>query len=202
MNIFNRLVVILVDLALIIGAVLILLITFGAVQSAQVLPGGLGESLAGQWLTSFTVMQPNATLVTTISAIAILVVGLLLLVYELRPAPQQRTITIRNDGLGNVTVRTESVRDLILYTVAQIPDVLQVQPHIETTSQGVRVRCRTAVTPDASIPQVGAEMQARIKSAVEQHLGLKVADVAVQAQLEPLAGVNSTRRAQPRRQLR
>lgn len=202
MNIFNRLIVILVDLALIIGAVLILLITFGAVQPAQVLPGGLAGSLVGQWLTSFTMMQPDATLITTISAIVIILVGLLLLIYELRPTPRQRTITIRNDGLGNVTVRTESVRDLILYTAAQIPDVLQVQPHVKTTSQGLHVHCRTAVTPDASIPQVGAEMQARIKSAVEQHLGLKVADVVIQAQLEPLAGVDITPRAQPRRQLR
>ena len=78
-----------------------------------------------------------------------------------------------------------------MYTAAQIPDVLQVQPTLEHGPQGLNIHCNTSLTPDAHIPQVTAALQARIKQVVEQHLGMKVAAVTVQAQLEPLAGIST-----------
>jgi uncharacterized alkaline shock family protein YloU len=66
-----------------------------------------------------------------------------------------------------------------------------VQPTLEHSPQGVTIHCRTSLTPQAHIPNATAALQARIKQAVEQHLGMKVAEVTVQAQLEPLAGANT-----------
>ena len=203
MNAFNRVVVILLDLLLLFGAVLVLLITFGAVAPAQLLPGAYAETAVGLWLTSFARMPLTETLITTAVALVLIVVGLLLLIVELRPERRTRSITVREDGLGIVTVRAESVRDLIAYTTAHMPEVLQIQPEIDSTSRGLQIRCRAALSPEANIPQVSTELQSRVKEAVEQHLGMKVANVAVMAQLEPLAAVNrSPARAQPRRQLR
>lgn len=201
MNIFNRMVVILLDLVLLAGAMLILLITFGVVTTQQVLPGGTAETVVGQWLASLATLPPSVALIATLGAV--LVLGLILLVYELRLAPQDTTIRVRDDGLGRVTVRRESVRDLIRHTIAQLPDVLQVDPQIDTGQQGLTIACRTSLTPDAHIPQVSAELQSRVKQAVEQHLGMKVANVTVQAQLEPLIGVDTRPRSRHmRRQLR
>jgi hypothetical protein len=203
MNIFNRMVVILLDLVLLAGAILMLLITFGVVTTQQVLPGGTAETVVGQWLASFATLPPSAALIATLGAALVLVLGLILLVYELRLAPQDTTIRVRDDGLGRVTVRRESVRDLIRHTTAQLPDVLQVDPQIDTGQQGLTIACRTSLTPDAHIPQVSAELQSRIKQAVEQHLGMKVANVTVQAQLEPLLGLDTRPRSRRmRRQLR
>ena len=203
MNAFNRVVMILLVLLALFGAVLVLLITFGAVAPAQLLPGAYAETGVGMWLASFTRMPPTETLITTVVALALIIVGLLLLIAELRPERRTRTITVREDGLGIVTVRAESVRDLIAYTTAGMPEVLQVQPEVDSTKSGLKIRCRAALSPEANIPQVSAELQSRIQQAVEQHLGMKVANVAVMAQLEPLAGVGRRpTRAQPRRQLR
>jgi hypothetical protein len=203
MNIFNRLVVIVLDLVLLAGAILILLITFGVVTAQQVLPAGTVETVVGQWLTSFATMPPSATLLTTLVAVLVLVVGLGLLIAELRPERQIHTIRVRDDGMGRVTVRTDSVRDLIRYTTARLTDVLQVDPRIDLGQQGLTVHCRTSLSPDAQIPQVSAELQSRIKETVEQHLGMKVASVTIQAQLEPLTGVETRPRSQRvRRQLR
>ena len=167
------------------------------------MPAGLAATGVGPWLSSFAAMEPNATLVTTAVALVVILIGLVLLIAELRPERQVRTLTIRQDGLGSVTVRLASVRDLVTYTAGQIPTVLQVQPDITTTSRGLQIRCRAALSPEASIPQVSSQLQGRIKEAVEQHLGMKVAEVAVQAQLEPLPGAGSgTPRASARRQLR
>lgn len=203
MNAFNRILVILLDLVLIAGAVAVLLVTFRVLTPAQLLPAGLAATGVGPWLSSFAAMEPNATLVTTAVALVVILIGLVLLIAELRPERQVRTLTIRQDGLGSVTVRLASVRDLVTYTAGQIPAVLQVQPDITTTSRGLQIRCRAALSPEASIPQVSSQLQGRIKEAVEQHLGMKVAEVAVQAQLEPLPGAGSgTPRASARRQLR
>ena len=202
MNGFNRVVVILLDLLLLFGAVLVLLITFGAVVPVQLLSGAYAETGVGLWLASFARMSPTETLITTAVALVLIVVGLLLLIAEMRPERRTRTITVREDGLGIVTVRAASVRDLISYTTTHMPEVLQIQPEIDSTRSGLHIRCRAAFSPEANIPQVSAELQSRVKQAVEQHLGMKVANVAVMAQLEPLAGVNrSPARAQPRRQL-
>lgn len=203
MNIFNRIVVILLDLVLVAGAILILLITFGVVAAHQMLPSGTAEIGVGQWLASFAAMPPSTTLITTLGAALVIVLGLILLVCELRPAPQDTMIRIRDDGLGRVTMRRESVRDLIRYTTAQLADVLQVDPRIDIGPQGLNIACRTSLTPDAHISHVSAELQSRIKQTVEQHLGMKVANVSVQAQLEPLTGVEPRQRSQRvRRQLR
>ncbi len=203
MNAFNRVVVILLALLLLFGAVLVLLITFGAVAPAQFLPGAYAETAMGLWLTSFARMPPTETLITTAVALVLIVVGLMLLIAEIRPERRTRTITVREDGLGIVTVRAESVRDLIAYTTARMPEVLQTQSEIDSTRSGLKIRCRAALSPEANIPQVSAELQSCVKQAVEQHLGMKVANVAVMAQLEPLAAVNrSPARSQPRRQLR
>jgi hypothetical protein len=201
MNIVNRFLVILADLLLLAGALLVLLITFGAVTPQQVLPAVISNSLLGQWLASFAGLDANSRLITALVALLILVLGLVLLFFELRPAPRVDTLRIRDDSLGAVTVRTASVYDLIQHTAAQMPDVLQVHPQIEMRQQVVHIRCRAALTHDASIPQVSAELQERIKRAVEHHLGMKVAGVAIQAQLEPLSEV-VTRPRQARRQLR
>jgi len=203
MNAFNRVVVLLLALLVLVGAVLVLLITFGAVVPAQLLPPAYAETAVGLWLTSFARMQPTATLITSAVALVLIVGGLMLLIAELRPERRTRTITVREDGLGIVTVRAESVRDLIAYTTARMPEVLQLQPEIDATRSGLQIRCRAALSPEANIPQVSAELQSLVKQAVEQHLGMKVANVAVMAQLEPLAGVDRRpARSQPRRQLR
>jgi len=203
MNIFNRIVVILLDLVLLAGAVLVLLITFGVVTAQQVLPGGTVETPLGQWVASFAKMPPSTMVVATLGAGLVVVLGLVLLVAELRQAPRDTAIRIRDDGLGRVTMRRESVRDLIRYTTALLPDVLQVDPRIDIGQQGLTIVCRTALTPDAHILQVSAELQSRIKQTVEQHLGMKVANVTVQAQLEPLTGVDTWQRSQRvRRHLR
>ena len=203
MNAFNRILVILLDLVLIAGAVAVLLVTYGVLTPAQLVPGALAGTGVGPWLNSFASMPPNATLVTTVVAVVVILIGLVLLIAELRPKRQLRTLTIRQDGLGSVTVRLASVRDLIAHTAAQIPAVLQVQPEIATTSRGLQIRCRAALSPEASIPQVSSQLQTSIRQAVEQHLGMKVAEVAVQAQLEPLPGAGSeTPRMPARRQLR
>ena len=191
MQIFNRIVVVLLDVLLIAGAVLLLLLTFGVLTPQQVLPAGMIETAFGQWLASLAAASPATMLLVTLLAGLVVLGGLALLALELRPAALAESIVIRDDALGRVTVQPKSIHDLIMYSAAHLPDVLQVQPTLAHTPQGLIIHCRTSLTPDARIPHVTATLQARIKQVVEQHLGMKVATVTVQAQLEPLAGIST-----------
>ncbi len=204
MNVFNRIVVLLLLLLLLAGAILILLITFGVVTPQQLLPTSIVTTGLRQWLASFAQMEPTAALLTTVVAVLVILVSLWVLYLELRlSTPTEETIRIREDGLGTVTVRRDSVRSLILHTASTLPDVLQVNPRVHTGPDGVTVQCRTSLTPDADVPAVTAELQRRIKEAVERYLGMRVANVTVNTQLEPLRDVPVQTAPRPaRRQLR
>ncbi|HEU4327994.1 MAG TPA: alkaline shock response membrane anchor protein AmaP [Roseiflexaceae bacterium] len=201
MHLFNRLVVVLLDVLLMAGAILLLLLTFGVLTPQQVVPAGLTETALGQWLGSFAGAPPLDRLLVSLLAGLVILGGLLLLALELRPAPQAESIVIRDDVIGRVTVQPKSVRDLISYTAAQLPDILQVDTVMGHSPQGLTIHCRTSLTPEAHIPQVTTLLQARIKQVVEQHLGLKVAVVTVDAQLDSLAGVKTQQRSQPLRRI-
>jgi hypothetical protein len=205
MNVFNRIVVILLALLLLIGAVIILLVTYGVISAEQALPGGLANTPFGQWVSSFAQMGPNSTLLTTVVALVVALLSLIIFLYEIRPGPSApSTIVVREDGLGTVSVRASSVRDLILHTASTVPEVLQIYPHVDMRPDGVNIRCRTSLTPEANVPEVSSLLQERIKDSVERYLGMTVSSVAVDAQLEPLSDVPARSAApQPvRRQLR
>jgi hypothetical protein len=203
MNVFNRIVVILLSLLLLIGAVLVLLFVLGVVPPQQIIPAGIANTPLGQWLAGFANLPANARLTTTAIAALVALLSLILLYFELRPAPRDDTIVIREDGLGRVTVRKDSVHDLVLHTASSMDDVLQVHPTIRRRDEGLDIRCRASLRPESSVQTVSEELQTRVKEAVQRHLGLQVANVEVQAQLQPLGDVEPRSTPRPaRRQLR
>jgi len=201
MNSFNRILILLLDLLIAAGAVLVLLITFGVITPAQVVPAGLVETSIGQWFASFAAMSPATTTLVTLVATVVILLSLLVVWYEVRSPRPEPAFTIREDAIGRVTVQLASVRNLITYTAAQFPQVLQVQPTMQQSPQGLTIQCRTSFAPDAHLPQVTSDLQERIKQVVEQHVGLRVVGVRIQAQLEPLAGGEVTYQPRPARRV-
>ena len=115
--------------------------------------------------------------------------GLLLLLLELRPpAREEPQVLLKQDGLGRVTVTRDGVRELVSREAGRVAGVMEVRPQVEENSKGMRILCRTSVDPAASVPELTRELQERVKAAVEHHLGRRVTEVRVDAQLEPLGG--------------
>ncbi len=188
MNLFNRIVVLLLILLTLGGAGLVLALMYGLLAPQQI-PAAVATTPLGQWLASFAQLEQTARVVATVVAALVILLMLWLLYLELRPSRRRDdTIVVRNGPLGPVTFRKDSIRDLVLYVTSTIPNVLQVHPRISTRGDGVDVRCRAALTPEADAAQTGAELQERIRTALEQRLGLRVENIDVNTQFQPLTG--------------
>jgi hypothetical protein len=188
-NVFNRLLIILLDLLLLGAAGAVLLVTLGVTPPEQLAPT--------PWfvdrLVPFTQLDPTAWSWTVGVSIVLLLVGLLLLFFELRPGPREAPrITLKQDGLGRVTVARDGVRHLVDREAGRVAGVMEVRSQIEEDAAGLRILCRLSVDPTRSMPEVTQELQERLKAAVEHHLGRPVAEVRVDAQVAPLV---SDRRA-------
>jgi len=189
MNVFNRLLLILLDLLLLVTAGAVLLTTLGVTQPKQLAPT--------PWfvdrLVPFTQLDPITRGWTVGVSIVLLLLGLLLLFFELRPGPRQAPrIMLKQDGLGRVTMARDGVRELADREAGQVAGVMEVRSHVEEDAAGLRILCRLSVDPTRSVPEVTQELQERLKAAVEHHLGRPVAEVRVDAQVAPLV---SDRRA-------
>jgi hypothetical protein len=187
MNLFNRVVVILLDLAVIAAS--------GFTVAAAAFPS-VGISLARRstfaaWGVSLLPPRPLERAGVIAAAIAVAAFGIVLLVLELRARRAEEELVLRTDAGGDVAVRMESVRKLAEYVAGQLPNVREVQSRVVPTAKGLRVRCRVAIDPAASVPDLARELQAKVSAAVEQHLGRPVEQISVSAQITP---ITATRR--------
>jgi len=182
-NVFNRLLIILLDLLLLVVAGAVLLVALGLTRPGQIAPT--------PWfvdrLVPFTQLDPTTWGWTVGVSIVLLLVGLLLLFFELRLGPREAPrITLKQDGLGRVTVVRDGVRHLVDREAGRVAGVMEVRSHVEEDPAGLRILCRLSVDPTRSVPELTQELQERLKGVVEHHLGRPVAEVRVDAQVAPL----------------
>ncbi len=193
MSVFNRLLIILLALLLLLGAGAVLLTTLRVTQPAQLAPS--------PWfvdrLVPFTQLDPTLWSSAVGITIVLFLLALLLLFIELRPEPRAAPrITLKQDGLGRVTVALDGVRELANREAGRVPGVVSVRSRVEEDPTGLRILCRISVDPAMSVPELAQELQERLKGAVEHHLGLPVTQVSVDAQVAPLVSDRRRRRVQ------
>jgi hypothetical protein len=188
-NVFNRLLIILLALLLLIAVGAVLLVVLGLIRPEQIAP----TPWFADRLVPFTQLDPTSRNWAVGISIVVFLVGLLLLFLELRPGPREEPrITLKQDGLGRVTVARAGVRELVDREAGRVAGVMEVRSRVEEDPAGLRILCRISVDPTGSVPEMTQELQERLKAVVEHHLGRPVADVSVDAQVAPLV---SDRRA-------
>jgi hypothetical protein len=182
MNALNRGVAIVLGLALVAasgtaGAALAFPHLRSDIAQRSVLAAGVLELLPARGWQRWT---------AALLALAIVLLGLVLLLLEIRPDRRDERLLLSDDGDGDVTVLVESVRRLAEHAAGQVPRVREVRSRVVRTSRGLRVRCRVAIDPAASVPELAREVQARVAATVEHHLGRPVAGISVLAQITPI----------------
>jgi hypothetical protein len=192
-NIFNRLLVVLLALLLLVAAGAVLLTTLGLTRPEQLAPA--------PWfvdrLVPFTQLDPTTRGWAVGVGIVLLLLGLLLLVVELRPGAREAPrITLKEDGLGRVTVERDGVRQLVDHEAGRVAGVMEVRSRVEEDPAGLRILCRVSVDPSRSVPDVTQELQERLKAVVEHHLGRPVANVSVDARVALVGDRRARRRVQ------
>ncbi len=184
MNVFNRLLIIVLDAIMLIAIVLILLVTFGFARPDQLLPSlGLAP-----FLTPFVGLTGSNFTWTVGVLIGLFILGLILLSLEVRVPPAPSPVLLKKDALGRLTVSRDAASQLIDRAASQVEGVMGVHSRVKETDKGFRIHTRISVNPTTNVAQVTEEVREAIKAAVEQQLGRTAQEVEVRAQLTPLPG--------------
>jgi uncharacterized alkaline shock family protein YloU len=182
MNVFNRIIIILLSLAAIAFSIIVFLLVGGVVRPTQVSPGGL---LLGLWSLFAQLNPTNATIAVVVFALVV-IVALILLILELNIINREPAqFVVQEDSLGKVTVARSSVRKLVGYESATVPGVIETRQTVDKGRDGLRVRVRALLLPEVDAPAVGHTLQEKVQQSIQGHIGLPVAEVQVATQIEP-----------------
>lgn len=192
MNIFNRMLVILGILLLLMGCSTILLITLGMWVPEHIMP-----SPWHQIFTPLTQLEGTNWWSVVGGCVGLLCLGICLLFVELIPRSMKKSaVTVKKDDLGHITASLTSIQDLVNREAGKVDGVLESSTTVKESSDGIHLHCRVSVTPQATANSLGPQVQERAKEVVERYLGRNVVGIHIQTQMAPLE--KSTRKMQSR----
>ena len=180
MNVFNRLIVILLLFALIVLTVIFV------IQPGWSL--GLVEAFV-EWLHQGVLdyMDTDALFFAggrVVIGGAIIIVCLLIVWLELR-RPRKKTIRAQKMAGGEARIATESVEQRLAYNIDQLPDVIKVSPHIIGKSRGVDLDLLLETSPEIDVPMKTEEVMQVAREVIVERMGLKLGKVQVRIKHAP-----------------
>lgn len=180
MNIFNRIVVILLLFAFLALVVLIAVFPFQAVETAQNALTAVGAFFQrGQteafWL--FTLGRVLAVLV------AVIVFGLLLW-GELKPR-RPKAVRVHTETGSQATVTTDSVARRLAWHIDQLADVISVTPEVTAAGRAVNVVLNLETRPEIDVPMKTDEVIAVAREVITERMGLQLGKIDVRIKYAP-----------------
>ncbi len=192
MTLFNRVLIIVLALGLLVASGAVLLTALGVIQPVQVAPAGLWFE---DRLAPFTQLDPTLRSWTVGVCLLLLVIALVLLILEVSVrARTPRRITLKDDAFGRVTVALDGLRELTEREASQVAGVNTARSQVAEDAKGLNIACRVSVDPAISIPDMTQELRDRLKAVVEHHVGVPVTQVSVDTQVAPLVAHTGRRR--------
>lgn len=180
MSIFNRAVVIIVALVILVGAVITLLVATG-VSTPDVLPYDWFES---QLQAVADAMGGSLAAIIAISVV--IAIGMIvLLFFEFTPSGKPASLIISSTENGVITIDPGSVGVLAEHTVTSARGVHRVKCHVKESAGGLLISCQASLALGSNILQIGADLRSKIKEVVEELTGLPVAQVDIRTRYEP-----------------
>lgn len=163
MRVFNRVVVVLLCLAIIAVAILLLAVPVRVVDSVVATLGAFRNSLA----------DPTFAAITALILAVLALLALLVLVLQFLRR-RQPTVRIYAQGRGNARLRVESVAQTLEYRIDELPGVRRVEPHLFSRGKDLSVALDVDAAPDANIPALSDQIIDRTLRILEGELGLQV----------------------------
>ncbi|GAB4527837.1 MAG: hypothetical protein Kow0063_03490 [Anaerolineae bacterium] len=174
MNAFNRVVVVLLLLAIMVVSAIFFIVPLPALRVA--LP-----FLERLQATLLAMTGPRALLRIGVGLLFTFVVWVFcaaLLWLEVR-RPRTRTIKVQKVSGGEAELTTDSIASRLEYNIDQLADVIRVKPTISSGRKGVLVDLELETNPEIEVPMKTEEVQQVTKDIIENRLGLKLDSVRV-----------------------
>jgi hypothetical protein len=173
MRLFNRVVTILLFLALMIAVPIIMILP------AQI--AGLVQQYL-QFVSSGLSLFHRAVLVM-VGIISFIVCGLVLYLEFRRPP--RKMVKLESATGGEVELAVESIAQRLEYRIDQLPDVITVRPEIKPRRKAVDVELNLETAPDIDVPTKTEEVYQVAHEVVEGRMGLKLRKIKVNIKHAP-----------------
>lgn len=180
MNVFNRIVVILLLIALLAGAILLAVMPAQAVQMMHRGVTALSGFLSGAE-GSFYWAYILARVV--LAVIALLLFGWLLW-RELKPS-RPKAVKLSTESGSRATVTTESVERRLMWHVDQLADVISVVPTVTAAGSAVNVSLSVETRPEIDVPMKTDEIVGVVREVITERMGLQLGRVQVSLKHAP-----------------
>lgn len=181
MNLFNRLVMAALALALLAVSVAALLVVTGALAPDAAFVGGpLGDAVR-----RLAALEGGDRTVTTLVAAVVALGALVLFWLEVRPPRRPRPFVVDTTALGRLTVEHEGVCRLAEKAATELREVAGCRTTLASGEEGagVSARCVVTVTAGSVVRDVAGAVQDRVREVIETQAGLKVGAVAVRVRI-------------------
>ncbi len=162
MNVFNRVLIVILLLGLIVALVVSAVLPMTVVAWLQALGRGADE----------LVIAPVVYIRLGVTAV-LLVLAVVLLVLELR-RPQRHSVVVQQAGGSVVEVGVDSIARSLEYYVGQVPGVVKVRPSVASQGKRVQVMLDLELDPMADLRAKSEEVIQLAQELVESKLGLKL----------------------------
>lgn len=176
MNVFNRIVVIL----LLLFSIPFLLLLIGIV----VFPGQAADVISAL-VGGLRNISTTTRLLLVIASLIALVVDIVLLWLELRQRVTSQTVRIKQVTDGEAEMSTDSIEGRLAYNIDQLTDVIRVTPRVVGRGKGVDVLLDVETRPDIDVPAKTEEVMNVARQVIEDRMGLELARIRVNIRHAP-----------------
>ncbi len=180
MNVFNRVLVILLTLAVLVLAIVFAAAPNWTLEVVSFIRSELADAFAGWERSDFGLYVT----LRVVLAGAVVALCLLLLWLEVR-RPRKRTIRAQKLAGGEAHIVVDSIAQRLAYNIDQLPDVISVKPHVVGRSRGVDVTLLVETTPDIDVPMKTEEIMEVTREVIAERMGLRVGKVTINIKHAP-----------------
>lgn len=166
MNAFNRLIVILLLLTIMIFATIFLVVPKPMLIAIERAADSLFQQLDP--LLDLALLAVGVILALIIDGVCLFILFL-----EIR-RPRVRAIKVQKVTGGDAVVAVDSIAKRVSYHVDQLADVISVKPMVGGRSGGVEVEMDVEISPEIDIPMKDEEIRQVVTQVIEEQMGLKL----------------------------
>jgi uncharacterized alkaline shock family protein YloU len=178
MNIFNRVVVVILFLALIAASVVSIITLAGYVLT---IPGSIFSQQVA-FLQSLSGVERVAAIAAAVALIAFMTYLIWLEFILGRP---EKTLLLSSNNQGTIYVNRNTVETYAAKVGRQeVTQVKDIHCHVKQKREGIMIDCFPTLTPGSNMNSVNPRIQNRVRETVQNLLGLPVLNVKVRAKYE------------------